>query len=213
MIHEINKKFLKIVYGAHSMEEKDAKSDAKSDANSGVNYGVNSGVNSCVKPDKTCGVNYYDEIAKGYNELHGDEQRQKAIIVMNELEISPDDELLDVGCGTGKITAMFPCKVQGIDPSKELIKQSPVQATEGRAEELPFPDKSFDIVISLTAIHNFDDYEKGISEMKRVSRRDIVISVLKKAKKYKQIEKAIKQKIYVIKTINEQHDVIFFAKV
>lgn len=157
-------------------------------------------------------MTYYDQIALSYNELHGEEQLAKAKIVLQNLKISQNDSLLDVGCGTGLATELFPCKKTGIDPSAELLKSADFETVVGKAESLPFPDDSFDIVISLTAVHNFDNPRKGLEEMKRVSRRDIVISVLKKSSKFADIEKCINELFKIRKRVEEAHDVIFFCK-
>lgn len=153
-------------------------------------------------------MEYYDQIANSYQELHGEEQLRKARIIADNLDIKPTDSLLDVGCGTAKYLAIFSCKKTGIDPSAGLLKQADIPVIMGKAEALPFPDNSFDIVISLTAIHHADA-EKAVAEMLRVSRRDVVISVLKKAKNFKAIEAEINRH-NPYKRIEEQHDVIFF---
>jgi len=128
-------------------------------------------------PDET--AHYYDGIASGYDELHGEEQRVKYHIIADRLGLPDDARVLDVGAGTGIGHTIIPSV--GIDPSPELLKQHPhPESVVGRAEELPFPDKSFDAVISVTAIHHAD-VPKAISEMKRVSRGPIAISVLKKS--------------------------------
>ena len=133
-------------------------------------------------------MTYYDAISAGYNELHFAEQKRKAALILKELKPAKKDTLLDVGCGTGKITALFPCKTTGIDPAAELVKQSPMHALVGKAEALPFADKSLDVVISLTAVHNFDDIEQGLMEIKRVAKKQVVLSILKKSNKFKKID-------------------------
>lgn len=155
-------------------------------------------------------MNYYDEIAEGYDELHGEEQKAKARIIINELAINPSDSLLDVGCGTGIATNLFPCRKTGIDPSKELLKKCSFPVVKGKAEELPFPNNSFDIVICLTAIHHCD-VNRALEEIFRVAKRDVVISVLKKVPSFSGIEQSInKYKPY--KRIEQEHDVIFFLR-
>lgn len=156
-------------------------------------------------------MNYYDSIASGYDELHFEEQKRKAELILRELKLKKTDKLLDVGCGTGKITELFPCKVTGIDPSAELIKQAKIPVVLGSAEKLPFPDKSFDVVVSLTAVQNFEDVEKGISEIARVAKRDAVITCLKKSKKLAQVERAVEKYLDVRKRSEEQHDMIWFC--
>ncbi len=155
---------------------------------------------------------YYDEIAPGYQELHGEEQRNKALLVLRNLEVMPSDLLLDVGCGTAKYLSLFSCKKIGIDPASELLKQADVPVVQGVAEKLPFSANSFDIVLSLTAIHNFDDSKLALNEILRVARRDIVISVLRKSLKFTEIEKAINELLPVRKRIEETFDVLFFCR-
>jgi ubiquinone/menaquinone biosynthesis C-methylase UbiE len=158
------------------------------------------------------GDDYYNSIAPGYSELHGEEQLRKAEIVLQNLDVKQTDSLLDVGCGNAKYLSVFPCKKAGIDPSCELLKQASVPVVQGVAEKLPFPDNSFDIVLSLTAIHNFDDPQQGLKEMLRVSKCDIAVSVLKKSGRFNEIEKFITELLPVRKRIEEAHDVIFFAR-
>ncbi len=154
-------------------------------------------------------MTYYDEIAASYEKLHGEEQLQKAKIILQNLKIKPTDSLLDVGCGTASYLSIFPCKKTGIDPSKELLKQATIPVIQGTAEALPFADNSFDIVISLTAIHHANP-KKAVAEMFRVAKRDIVISVLKKSVNFKAIEAEIR-KHRPFKIVEESHDIIFFC--
>jgi ubiquinone/menaquinone biosynthesis C-methylase UbiE len=157
------------------------------------------------------GDEYYNQIARGYQELHGEEQLRKARIVLYNLVVSPSDSLLDVGCGNAKYLSIFPCRKMGIDPAHELSKLADITVVHGVAEKLPFSENEFDIVISLTAVHNFDDFGAGLQEMLRVSRRDIVVSLLKKSPRFSEIVKAISQILPVRKRVEDLHDVIFFA--
>ncbi len=158
------------------------------------------------------GDGYYDQIASGYDELHGEEQLRKAHIVLQNLEVKQSDVLLDVGCGSAKYLSLFPCQKTGIDPSIELLKRASIPVIQGVAEQLPFAANSFDIVLSLTAIHNFTDVKQSVAEMHRVARRDIVVSVLKKAVNFKEIENSITSLLPVRKRVEEMHDVIFFCR-
>jgi ubiquinone/menaquinone biosynthesis C-methylase UbiE len=93
---------------------------------------------------------------------------------------------LDVGCGLG-----FPLievaqrlgassKVIGIDPWKEAIdcceqkiKKYDIkntQAIEGVAEQMPFENNYFDLIISNNGINNVDDMQKSLAECWRVSK-------------------------------------------
>ena len=138
-------------------------------------------------------MTYYDEIAEGYEELHGEEQQRKIKLIKAELKkmhwnIKKEDTLLDVACGTGLTTAPWQCKRTGIDPAKKLLEKAKKKYPEivwmqGVAEQLSFPDTSFDWIISITALQNFDDPEKALLEMKRTGKGKFIISFLKKSDK------------------------------
>jgi ubiquinone/menaquinone biosynthesis C-methylase UbiE len=158
-------------------------------------------------------MNYYDAISKGYSKLHGEEQLAKARIIAGKLELSKDNTLLDVGCGNGSYLKLFKCKATGIDPSGKLIKQykGKHKLICGCAEKLPFENNTFDVVISLTAIHNFNDIRKGMEEMERVGKSRFVFSVLKRSSRLQEIEGLIKKLFGIDEIIEEDKDIIFFA--
>ena len=68
-------------------------------------------------------MQYYNKIAKSYNELHEKEQLEKTRIILKF--IKPSGLLLDIGAGTGISIKPFEkyCKCIALDPSKELLKQ------------------------------------------------------------------------------------------
>ena len=152
-------------------------------------------------------MNYYDKISSGYNELHKEEQLKKVKILIKELNIK-NDKVLDIGCGTAFYSNLFK-NYTGIDNSKGMLKKSKAKVIYVNAEKLPFKDNSFDTIISVTAIHNFINSKKAVEEMKRVSKNKIGITVLKKSKKLKEIEKLLKN----FKKIEEDKDFIYlFSK-
>lgn len=80
--------------------------------------------------------------------------------------ITPASRVLEVGCGTGNyITAVQEetgCVCTGVDPSDGMLAQAEarganVQLGKGRAEALPFPDHSFDLIYSVDVIHHVID--------------------------------------------------------
>lgn len=157
-------------------------------------------------------MTYYDDLAAGYNELHGEEQRKKIELIAQYVKTSAEDAILDIGCGTGLSASFFKGKITGIDPSEGLLKQCSFPTVKGVAEILPFPDHSFDLVLCITAIHHVKDLEKALMEMKRVGKKTWVISVLKKSEKRKKIEEAIKTHFKVVEQIEEEKDNIFILQ-
>ncbi|MBW3003264.1 class I SAM-dependent methyltransferase [Candidatus Woesearchaeota archaeon] len=159
-------------------------------------------------------MTYYDEISSGYNELHRDEQVKKIKLIKKELNVEKKHKLLDIGCGSGIAFEFFDCKLFGIDPSLELIKQIPVGkiiTKAASAERIPFPDMYFDIIISVTAIQNFEDLDRGLTEIKRVAKpkAQIAISCLKKSSKLEEIREKIKEHFEIKKEIEEEKDIIW----
>ena len=159
--------------------------------------------------------NYYDEIAQGYEELHKEEQLKKIELIKKHLKVNSEDKLLDVGCGTGLTTEPWECKRWGIDPSKKLLEKArqkdKIEYKQAPAENIPYPDNFFDVVISITAIQNFNDIDKGLEEIKRVGKDRFVLSFLKKSSKRNLIEKRIKELFNVKEIIEEDKDIIFLA--
>ncbi|MBS3114871.1 class I SAM-dependent methyltransferase [Candidatus Woesearchaeota archaeon] len=155
-------------------------------------------------------MDYYDFIAKGYDELHREEQSNKLLIIKNNIKINKKIRILDVGCGTG-ISSGFGCFVVGIDPSIGLLKQNNNKKILGVAENLPFKNYSFDYVVSITSIHNFKNIKKSINEIKRVGKENFVFSVLKNSKRFDFIKNLIEKNFRIIKVVEEEKDSIFFC--
>ena len=135
-------------------------------------------------------MKYYDKIAKSYNELYEKEQLEKVNIILKH--IKPKGKLLDIGAGTGISTKLFEkyCKCIALDPSKELLKQYNGKKILAKAEKLPFKDKTFDVIISVTALHHMN-IRKALKEIFRVAKSDsqIALTILKKSELAKTIEK------------------------
>ena len=163
--------------------------------------------------------NYYDAIAAGYEELHRDEQEKKILLVKKYLKVKKTDLLLDVGCGTG-ITSNFPCDVVGLDSSAELLKRfsaplaKSVKTVCALAEKMPLENESFDVVVSITALQNFDNPEQGLKEMCRVGKKNAryAVSFLKKSPKREKLAALIEKYFTVTKEIEEEKDALFFCR-
>jgi ubiquinone/menaquinone biosynthesis C-methylase UbiE len=163
-------------------------------------------------------MNYYDEISAGYNELHKEEQLKKIMRIMDGLNVQKEDRLLDVGCGTAfsfDVFSAINCRFQGVEPSKGLIEQSLYKdkITNCKAEELPFPDNLFTVVVSVTCLQNFDNPLAGLEEMKRVCSDRLAISFLKNSPRRAEFEGLLKDVFTVNHVVEEDKDLIFFCQV
>jgi ubiquinone/menaquinone biosynthesis C-methylase UbiE len=87
--------------------------------------------------------------------------------------------ILDVGCGTGSYLEFyqrFQCNLFGIDPSSamlEIAKERLGQEADlyhGSAADMPYPDQSFDLIVSMLVLHEIDHVIRlaVIDEIKRV---------------------------------------------
>ncbi len=98
---------------------------------------------------------------------------------------SAGERVLDVGCGPGSLTVALKASVgpsgsvHGVDASPEMIEVARRNASKagaevnfqvGLGEALPFPDGTFDLVVSQLAIHHLPDDLKpsAFGEMHRV---------------------------------------------
>lgn len=85
---------------------------------------------------------------------------------------------LDVGCGEGRFCrklAQHGIAVTGLDPVLAMVDEAqarhePGTYVQGFAEDLPFPDASFDLVVSYLVLIDIDDAKTAIAEMARVLR-------------------------------------------
>lgn len=95
--------------------------------------------------------------------------------------VSPDGlRVLDVGCGRGGTCSYLkryfrPKQVRGVDLCRDNIlfcrryhRLPGLEFVEGDAEQLPFPDESFDLVVNIESSHCYPDLPRFFSEVSRV---------------------------------------------
>jgi arsenite methyltransferase len=120
----------------------------------------------------------YDEVAL-WSAMFG-------LLLLEEVPLTNVTNVLDVGCGTG-----FPlielaerlgsrAHLHGIDPWSGGLKRAAekiasrgtpnVTLHEGSANAMPFPDATFDLIVSNLGVNNFDDRAAAIRECRRVAK-------------------------------------------
>jgi ubiquinone/menaquinone biosynthesis C-methylase UbiE len=129
----------------------------------------------------------YDAIASTYNCRFAEQRRSGTLQALEELVRTMGAErVLEVGCGTGHWLAglgnLAP-QVYGLDFSAGMLAQAqqqenPLALLQGRAEELPFPAGSFDLVYCVNAIHHFQRKSDFIWQARRALRREGALAVL-----------------------------------
>jgi SAM-dependent methyltransferase len=95
--------------------------------------------------------------------------------------IEAGQKALDVGCGPGALTAelvrrLGPDAVAAVDPSEPFAaaareRHAGVDVRVAPAEELPFPDGSYDAALAQLVVHFMSRPVAGLAEMARVTRR------------------------------------------
>jgi SAM-dependent methyltransferase len=119
------------------------------------------------------------DAATGYQDLLVPALMQEwAPRVADAAAIQPGDRVLDVACGTGVLTREAarragPAGVVGLDLSPAMLavaaRLNPtLRWQQGSGDALPFPDQSFDAVVSQFGLMFFPDPGAGLREMRRV---------------------------------------------
>jgi SAM-dependent methyltransferase len=89
--------------------------------------------------------------------------------------------LIDVGCGDCSVirnlyNRMPELFLVGMDTFQQSTNDG-VYYCQARLPLLPFPEKSFDVVISLEVLEHIEDIKKSINEIQRLARKQIIIGV------------------------------------
>jgi len=155
-----------------------------------------------MSPNKESVRTMFDEISPRYDFLNHflsfgiDYSWRKRVV--NEIrkrfaEPVSTIQVLDVATGTGDlaiaVSTLQPALIEGIDISTEMMEigrkkvndrglSGKIVFREGEAENIPFEDNRFDVVMVAFGIRNFEDPDRGISEMKRVLKPGGVMLIL-----------------------------------
>jgi SAM-dependent methyltransferase len=115
----------------------------------------------------------WSERAKGYRTSATHMAGDDLDAVVEMCEPGEGVKALDVATGGGHVARRLReqgCSVVTVDPAPGM--QADVVA---RAEDLPFADGSFDVVVTRIAAHHFEDIGRAVAEMARVSNRLVIV--------------------------------------
>ena len=139
---------------------------------------------TCAEVAIQYGKDYWDGDRRyGYGGYQYDGRwRPIAEQMVKHYGLKAGDTILDVGCGKGfllyEFTQAVPgVKVAGLDLSQYAIGHAKEEVKPflrvGHAMSLPWPEQTFDFVVSITTLHNLYNYElkPALQEMERVGKR------------------------------------------
>ncbi|MFH0819654.1 MAG: methyltransferase domain-containing protein [bacterium] len=104
--------------------------------------------------------------------------------------VEPDTKVLDAGCGEGVLSILMAqkgaevigCDISGpnIAAAENLARQNQltnIKFLVADAENLPLANNSFDLVISCHVLEHLPDFEKGLAEIKRITKSRAIIAL------------------------------------
>jgi SAM-dependent methyltransferase len=125
-------------------------------------------------------ITVFDVSADAYGRFMGRYSEQLAARFADFAGVAAPATALDVGCGPGALTAVLvdrlrDARVAAVDPSPSLAAAAAarfpgVDVRRAPAEQLPFEDDTFDVVLAQLVVHFMTDPVGGVAEMVRVAR-------------------------------------------
>jgi ubiquinone/menaquinone biosynthesis C-methylase UbiE len=116
-----------------------------------------------------------------FAERHGASDGELLQRLVEVCRVAPQEHVLDIACGPGLVSCAFAEKagqVTGLDMVPAMLERAEVLRQkkglvniawkQGSATSLPFPDDSFDQVITRFSFHHYLDHLAALMEMKRV---------------------------------------------
>ena len=125
----------------------------------------------------------FAEIAPRYDALRplsaGDRARLE--IMLREAALQPGDQVVEVGCGTGRMTlplaAMTPARITGVDSEPRMLDVARGKDPAGRVEwvrgsayRLPLGDGSAALVVMVMVVHLLRQRVRAFTEARRILR-------------------------------------------
>ena len=161
-------------------------------------------MNEVVKPYKDWKGGKKDQVTQMFDNISGNYDILNRVItfgmdigwrknVFKYIKSQKHDTILDIATGTGVMAIMYgktdATRIVGLDISSGMLQvaidkikdtdlDSRIVFQVGDAENLPFGENEFDVVSVTYGIRNFEDLEKGLSEIKRVLNKDCMLVIL-----------------------------------
>ena len=135
----------------------------------------------------------YDETAKFYDRRYREIQNIKYELIFEKISIDNEQNILDVGCGTGNLFLFLDnvdCFKFGIDLSiksltrclEKLGRKTQIQTICADVDFLPFREDFFDIIFLITILQNVSDPVNSLKNIKKLCKPNglILLSLLRK---------------------------------
>jgi len=149
---------------------------------------INNKIN-CMKIAKKYDFDFWDGERKyGYGGYKYDGRYEiVAKKLIQEYNLKKNAKILDVGCGKGFLLYEFKkllpgSEVRGFDISKYAIENSKEEIRSGlfvydAKDSYPFKDKEFDLVFSITTLHNLKIFnlKNALNEIERVGKNRYIV--------------------------------------
>jgi SAM-dependent methyltransferase len=122
----------------------------------------------------------YDTIGAGYSATRQADPRIAAALWGH---LGSAGRVLNVGAGSGSYEPPDR-RVVAVEPSMTMRSQRPAQAAPcvaGVAEDLPFPDRSFDVAMAVFSDWYWPDRARGFAEMRRVARERLLVLTINRS--------------------------------
>ena len=117
----------------------------------------------------------YDKLGQKYS---GHRQTEPLISEFVNKALGTAKTILNVGAGAGSYepTDRY---VVAVEPSVVMRQQrlvnNKIPAINAKGDNLPFDDKSFDATMAMVTIHHWPDIDKGLKELRRVTKGQVII--------------------------------------